>query len=101
MFQPNTVDFSRNKTFTAKDRHNLVRIDNLRTPGAQNDDLFHSEEFDILLEKLKEAKAEGRTITCFIGASTGIQTAYQMQWLKEEVEKASQGKERRGRCHHR
>ena len=68
MFQPNTVDFSKNKTFTAKDRHNLVRIDNLRTPGAQNDDLFHSEEFDILLEKLKEAKAEGRTITCFIGA---------------------------------
>lgn len=68
MFQPKTVDFSKTKTFSAKERHNLVRIDNLRTPGAQEDNLFNNEEFDILIEKLKEAKAEGRTVTCFYGA---------------------------------
>jgi hypothetical protein len=68
MFQPKTVDFSKTKTFSAKDRHNLVRIDNLRTPGAQEDDIFQSEEMDILIEKLKEAKREGNTVTCFYGA---------------------------------
>ena len=68
MFQPNTVDFSLTKTFSAKDRHNLVRIDNLRTPGAQEDNLFNNEEFDILVQKLKEAKENGYTVTCFYGA---------------------------------
>ena len=68
MFTPETIDFSKTKTYSAADRHNLVRIDNLRTPGAQEDDLFHSPEFDILIEKLQEAKANHRTVTCFIGA---------------------------------
>jgi len=68
MFQPKTVDFSKTKTFSAKDRHNLVRIDNLRTPGAQEDNLFNNEEFDILIQKLKEAKENGYTVTCFYGA---------------------------------
>ena len=68
MFQPATMDFSKTKTFSAQDRHNLVRIDNLRNPGMQEDNLFRSEEFDILVEKLKEAKANGQTVTCFIGA---------------------------------
>ncbi len=68
MFQPKTMDFSKIRTFSAKDRHNLVRIDNLRTPGAQEDNLFNNEEFDILVSKLKEAKANSRTVTCFYGA---------------------------------
>lgn len=68
MFQPQSIDFSKTRTFTAKDRYNLVRIDNLRTPGAQEDDLFHSPEFELLVQKLAEAKADGRTVTCFIGA---------------------------------
>lgn len=68
MYQPQSIDFTKTKTYSASDRVNLVRIDNLRTPGAQNDDLFHSEEFDTLLTKLREAKANGKTVTCFIGA---------------------------------
>jgi len=68
MFQPQTIDFSKIKTFSAQNRHNLVRIDNLRTPGAQEDNLFNNEEFDILVSKLKEAKENSRTITCFYGA---------------------------------
>ena len=35
MFFPESVDFCKTKTFSAADRHNLVRIDNLRMPGAQ------------------------------------------------------------------
>ena len=62
------IDFTKTKTFSAADRFNLVRIDNLRTPGAQDDNLFSSPEFEILIEKLQKAKAEGRTITCFYGA---------------------------------
>ena len=68
MFQPKSIDFTKTTTFSASQRHNLVRIDNLRTPGAQPDALFDSPEFTTLVEKLKEAKAAGKTITCFIGA---------------------------------
>lgn len=68
MFQPQSMDFLKTKTFSAQNRHNLVRIDNLRNPGMQDDDLFSSTEFDILVEKLKEAKATGQSVTCFIGA---------------------------------
>ena len=68
MLQPQSFDFSNTKTFSARERHNLVRIDNLCTPGAQEDNLFHSAEFDVLIEKLASARAAGHTITCFIGA---------------------------------
>ena len=68
MFTPETIDFTKTKTYSAKDRYNLVRIDNLRTPGAQDDNLFESPEFTILVEKLKKAKENGKTITCFYGA---------------------------------
>lgn len=68
MFMPESIDFTKTKTFSAKDRYNLVRIDNLRTPGAQDDNLFQSPEFTILVDKLKQAKENGKTITCFYGA---------------------------------
>ena len=68
MFKPQAMDFSKTKTFSVRNRHNLVRIDNLRNPNSQKDNLFCSPEFDILVSKLQEAKAANRTITCFIGA---------------------------------
>ncbi|MBR6763149.1 MAG: hypothetical protein IKM13_05295 [Clostridia bacterium] len=68
MFSPKTIDFSKITTYSAAGRHNLVRIDNLRTPGAQEDKLFQSKEMDLLVEKLLEAHREGRAVTCFIGA---------------------------------
>ena len=68
MFQPKKMDLTKTQTFSAAQRHNLVRIDTLRTPGEQNDDLFSSEEFEILIEKLKKARNSGKTISCFIGA---------------------------------
>ncbi len=68
MFTPERIDFKKTRTFSAADRYNLVRIDNLRTPGMQDDKRFTSPEFEILVEKLKKARDEGRTITCFYGA---------------------------------
>lgn len=68
MFQPSKLDLTKTKTFSAANRHNLVRIDTLRTPGQQEDDLFDSPEFRILLQKLDAAQKAGKTITCFIGA---------------------------------
>lgn len=68
MFQPQSIDFTKTRTFSAHGRKNLVRIDNLRTPGAQDDNLFDSPEFDTLIEKLGAARDAHRTITCFIGA---------------------------------
>ena len=43
-------------------------------------------DYDITLEKKVDA---------YIDTSTGIQTVYQMQWLKEEVEKAGYGRDDR------
>ena len=68
MFQPEKIDFTKTKTFSARDRHNLVRIDNMAVPGQEKGPLFTSPEFDVLVEKLKKARDEKRTITCFIGA---------------------------------
>ncbi len=68
MFQPQKMDLSKTQTFSAVNRHNLVRIDNLKTPGKDTAEPFNSPEFDILVEKLKKARAEQKNITCFIGA---------------------------------
>ena len=68
MFTPEAIDFSKTKTFSAAGRHNLVTVDSLRTPNAAEDRLFESEEMDILIEKLKQAKADGQAVTCFFGA---------------------------------
>ena len=68
MFQPQKMDLTKDKTFSAAGRTNLVRIDNLKTPGKDEGELFSSPEFDILVEKLKEAHDAGKSITCFIGA---------------------------------
>ena len=68
MFRPEAMDFSKTKTYSAAGRHNLVTIDSLRVPDAQQDRLFTSPEFEILLQKLKEAKSDGQAVTCFYGA---------------------------------
>ena len=62
MFQPKSIDFSKTTVYSARSRTNLVNIANLRTPGAQPDNLFESAEFDILVEKLNQAKAAGKTV---------------------------------------
>jgi len=68
MFTPDSIDFSKTKTFSAKGRRNLVTINSLREPDMRKDKLYSSGEFDILLQKLKEARAEKKAVTCFFGA---------------------------------
>ena len=68
MFTPDAADFSKTKTYSAAGRHNLVTVENLRTPDAAKDCLFESAEMDILVSKLREAKAAGQAVTCFYGA---------------------------------
>jgi hypothetical protein len=68
MFTPDSIDFTKTKTYSAADRHNLVTIENLRVPDAGKDDLFTSEEFEILVWQIKKAKAAGQKVTCFYGA---------------------------------
>ena len=68
MFTPEAIDFSKTKTLSAAGRHNLVTVDSLRAPDAAKDRLFESEEMDILIRKLKQAKANGQFVTCFFGA---------------------------------
>ena len=68
MFTPETIDFTKTKTYSAEGRHNLVTAENLREPDIEKDDLFHSAEMDILIEKLAQAKKDGMGVTCFYGA---------------------------------
>lgn len=68
VFTPDHIDFTKTKTYSAANRHNLVTIDNLRVPDAEKDDLFTSEEFEILVRQIKKAKAAGQKVTCFYGA---------------------------------
>lgn len=68
MFTPKEMDFSGIKTYSAAGRHNLVTAENLRVPDIEKDDLFHSEEMDILIKQLRAAKEKGLGVTCFYGA---------------------------------
>ncbi|MBR5410251.1 MAG: hypothetical protein IK104_06225 [Clostridia bacterium] len=68
MLIPPEIDLTKNKTFSARGRHNLVTVENLRTPDAANDDLFHSEEMDILIRNIKAAREAGCGVTLFYGA---------------------------------
>ena len=84
---PKSIDFSKTKTFSAKDRVNLVRIDNLRTPCAAEDNLFHSEEFDTLVAKLEEARRGKKTVILFYGAHVikcGL-SRYLIRLMKEGI----------------
>lgn len=68
MFTPERLDLSRTSTWSAATRHNLVRIDNLLTPGESPAPPFTSPDFETLMQRLRAARAGGRTISVFIGA---------------------------------
>ncbi len=68
MFQPKGIDLSKSNTYSTEGRHNLVRIDNLLTPGIDPAAPFDSLEFSRLVAALSAARAKGRPIVCFIGA---------------------------------
>ena len=67
LFRPTPFDFTGTKTYDARERTNLVRIDNL----ARLDDPvppFESPELTALAEKIVEARRNGRPVVLFYGA---------------------------------
>ena len=63
-----TLDFSKIHTYSAENRHNLVRIDNLKRPGQYQPGEWGGADFDALIGQLRRAKAEGRQIILSMGA---------------------------------
>ena len=63
-----TLDFSKIHTYSAENRHNLVRIDNLKRPGQYQPGEWGGADFDALIGQLRRARAEGRQIILSMGA---------------------------------
>ena len=62
------LDFFGITTYSAEDRINLVRIDNLKRPGQYEVPAWGNEDFDELIERIKAAKAGGHEIIFSMGA---------------------------------
>lgn len=62
------LSFDTTKTYSAENRINLVRIDNLKRPGAYEFADFTAEGFEELVERLKKAKEGGHEIIFSMGA---------------------------------
>lgn len=62
------LDYSGVTTYTAQNRHNLVRIDTLYTPGISEIPQWEPEGFETLIERIEKAKAGGHEIIMSMGA---------------------------------
>ena len=62
------LDFSGITTYSAENRINLVRIDNLKRPGVYEVPEWGNEDFDELVARIKKAKEGGHEIIFSMGA---------------------------------
>ena len=62
------LDFSEVRTYDARERHNLVTIDNLMIPGVTPHENFEHPDFDVLVERIREARANSRPVIWSMGA---------------------------------
>ena len=62
------LDYSGVTTYSAQNRHNLVRIDTLLTPGISPVPAWDSEGFDELAQRIQTAKQGGHEIVFSMGA---------------------------------
>ncbi len=62
------LDFSGITLYSAAKRHNLVTVDNLMTPGVTQTPGYAAEGFDTLIERIVEARRNGREVIVSIGA---------------------------------
>ena len=62
------LDFGGITTYSAEDRVNLVRIDNLKRPGEYKAPQWGNEDFDELVSRVKKARANGREVIFSMGA---------------------------------
>ena len=61
------LDFSAVTTYPTSERHNLVTIDNLMTPGEEHE-CFAQEGFDELVERVVKARKNNRPVIWSMGA---------------------------------
>ena len=62
------MDLSKTQVYSVKDRHNLVRIDTLQTPGESECPPYENPSLDLLAEKMLAAKKAGSPVVLFYGA---------------------------------
>ena len=63
-----TLDFSGITTYDARDRINLVTIDNMMTPGVTPHEPYTAEGFDELIARIVAARRNGRPVIWSMGA---------------------------------
>lgn len=63
-----TLDYSGVTTYSAENRHNLVRIDTLYTPGVSEVPEWNCDGFDEFVERVKAAKEGGHQLIFSMGA---------------------------------
>ena len=73
------LDFSGIKTYSAEDRHNLVTIDNMMTPGITPHEEYKYEGFDELVERIVKARKNGHPV---IWEQTGA-------WMNEAIQRGA------------
>lgn len=62
------LDFSEVTTYHAAQRHNLVTIDNLMTPGVTPHEIYTADGFDELIDRILTARKNGRPVIWSMGA---------------------------------
>ena len=62
------LDTSRIRTYDARDRKNLVTIENLMTPGVTPHETYTADGFDLLVARILEARKNGRPVIFSMGA---------------------------------
>ena len=62
------LDFSGLTLYSAETRHNLVTTENIMTPGVTKTEEYQAEGFDTLVEKIIEARKNGKEVIVSIGA---------------------------------
>lgn len=63
-----TLDFKNIKTYDSHNRHNLVTIENLMVPSVTPHENFEDPDFKELVERIKQARANGRPVIWSMGA---------------------------------
>ena len=68
MRRSETLDFSGIKTYDARDRINLVTIENMMTPGITPHEPYTADGFDALIDRITQARRNCRPVIWSMGA---------------------------------
>jgi hypothetical protein len=62
------LDLNKTKTYSVKDRYNLVTIENMAQPNKDLVPKWDGPELDELADRIVEARLNGRPVVFFMGA---------------------------------